>query len=539
MTRFRRLVSFPRSLSTPCTDSEQGDRSRGDVEQYGIRFLNRGTTLVLMMLLLFAMGCIVNTSDDDDDGGNDSEISCTSDSDCQSDEMCVDSECVAGSTACSDDTDCDAGQTCVDDVCIEDEPECTDDVECAEGEICVDGLCTLECDPACEPGEVCIEGVCFEDTPECSTDVDCDSGTGETCVDNVCTTQTTPSFTLSTGTFAITGLENLEGMANLGNLPYANFTGEGPAVAFSGFNDTAVLNLVTREVLLDLSNSGIERFGVAGISLDPPGQNSTAAILSYGPATTFGGFLVQYFPSDGQFSPFGQLLTGSTGFDAIPFGGDVVSSGMTYTALNGVNFIAFNSTSEQFGPTNELLVPGDFSGASGIPLSAYVDTPGGPALVLFGNPGFDLAGEVWFHDRSTPPLAPVFIVQNDPRKLRCVPPICAVSNFASDSLSIFTWDGITPPAAPTTVSTCDGPLGIDITQLDNGNFAIVTACFNDSMVNETVVQSSAAEVSNTQTPVDSACLNPGHALWMLDSEGLKILISCFGSSNYGIMSSNQ
>ena len=47
MPRFRRLVSFHRTLSTPCPDAERFDPSRSGIVRYGIRLLGWATTLVL------------------------------------------------------------------------------------------------------------------------------------------------------------------------------------------------------------------------------------------------------------------------------------------------------------------------------------------------------------------------------------------------------------------------------------------------------------------------------------------------------------
>src|SRR5690606_41948382 len=78
----------------------------------------------------------------------------------------------------------------------------------------------------------------------------------------------------------------------------------------------------------------------------------------------------------------------------------------------------------------------------------------------------------------------------DARKLRCVDTLsdagllCAVSVFGGDHLAVLNWDGQSVPVLRGTVTVGDGPVGIDLKLLGDGDVAIVSTGFNDGTVTE-------------------------------------------------------
>jgi len=66
---------------------------------------------------------------------------CSSDTDCNSGEVCTNGACVTESTACTSDADCGDGETCTNGDCVASSTGCTSDADCAEGETCENGAC--------------------------------------------------------------------------------------------------------------------------------------------------------------------------------------------------------------------------------------------------------------------------------------------------------------------------------------------------------------------------------------------------------------
>lgn len=123
------------------------------------------------------------------------DVACNDDAECLSDEYCVEQSCVP-TCDIEDEDACLAGEECVehedadDPVCVEaDEGEdCTTDTDCDGDEICYSGdVCVEPCDSTddCGEGEVCRERddsdnddstVCLGPPDECSANEDCPDG---------------------------------------------------------------------------------------------------------------------------------------------------------------------------------------------------------------------------------------------------------------------------------------------------------------------------------------------------------------------------
>ncbi|MGH8225314.1 MAG: hypothetical protein ACRER1_04050 [Gammaproteobacteria bacterium] len=315
----------------------------------------------------------------------------------------------------------------------------------------------------------------------------------------------------------------------------------GPIAAFSSANGAAIIDLATRRVLKDMTSSSgaAPLYGFIGLSQDPPGADSAAALVAFGPS--FGSQqLFPFFPGETDFDPVLNYFPLETPvYDAWPIGGETVSDGAAFTApYFGVGFIRFDpaNPADGYRATNETLRTG-FVAA---PYSAYVAAPGGPALIL-ADRGSGLGGILVLNDRSggvnggnTTLVGPV---GEFPRKLRCRANICAVTNFTDDTLSIVLWDGFNGATIIGTTPVGDGPVDLDLVLLDNGNVGVVSTGFNDNSVNETEVGPDGNVISTTTTPVPDGCTQPGHAVYFTDSEGLKLVATCYGSGNYFVANS--
>jgi hypothetical protein len=314
----------------------------------------------------------------------------------------------------------------------------------------------------------------------------------------------------------------VEGM-NYIKVPFGPWGKEKAPVLVAGNDGATVMDLASGEKLHDLDASGQFFIGGLGLRFNPQ------ALFMH---TAAGGYLQAYAPEDNDFSPFFLLIDAisnppSVIRDAVPIGGETQAEGLVYVNNTSgmVRFILFDADQDAFElddtqdiPSNELETP-----VPGSPISAYVHTTDGPALIVSqGSPG-----ALYFHPRGGEnSAAKIGNVGNDPRRIRCVRPVCAVSNFDSDSLTIFTWNGgADSPVFARNIPVGDGPVGIDIVA-DGENRAIVSTGFNDHTYSITVVGPSGEEISKSQQNVPSTCTNPGHAVFVEDAVGVKIVVSC-------------
>lgn len=143
---------------------------------------------------------------------------CLVDSDCGSDELCIenlclpvietcqfDFQCAAGFTCannrcrllCGGTTRCPSGTACQDSLCLPAAGQCIDSSDCPDlATNCVEGACLRRCDSGCDDAtELCdAESFCRPRTtpdpnapnPFCRADLDCD---GSICVEGVCRTE--------------------------------------------------------------------------------------------------------------------------------------------------------------------------------------------------------------------------------------------------------------------------------------------------------------------------------------------------------------
>lgn len=157
--------------------------------------------------------CIQNTCQSC--GGSNGPCVCTTNSECSSDQVCAQGECIAKSAVCRYASECDAGQSCVDGKCVK---PCSDDAACGPNATCDKGFCqpkppTSQCtsdaqcsgatpkclagkcsapcanDAACGNGQYCNQGACAIDTrpkPICTATDKTACSANQSCVDGYC-----------------------------------------------------------------------------------------------------------------------------------------------------------------------------------------------------------------------------------------------------------------------------------------------------------------------------------------------------------------
>jgi hypothetical protein len=319
--------------------------------------------------------------------------------------------------------------------------------------------------------------------------------------------------------------------------------------AFAGADGYALVDLVSGAIVggnQDLADRG-PFFGVAAASQDPPGPDATAMIIAFG----LGGWALDvYDPDTGAWSERATPndVPDPVSYDAVPAGGGPVSDLVAFIQpADGVRFLQW--TPDGFGggdydPVDVLELDAlRYVAAGGELVAAWLAddaaTPPAPALVL----ARDVESRLYLEPRdgSAPTLMPDGLGL-DARKLRCASVgvdawLCGVTVFGDDAVAIVGWDGSGVPDLTDTASVGDGPVGLDVRVLDGGGLAIVSTGFNDDTVSETEVASDGTVVATDTRPVPSGCVQPGHAMYVRDAAGLKLVVTCYGSGSYAVMDS--
>lgn len=111
-------------------------------------------------------------------------VECTAASDCAPGQVCTDNLCKDDATpACTSDEQCEGDDVCEEGVCVA--PECVANDDCTGTDRCEDGECVApECsvNDDCTGDDICDEGVCV--APQCAVNDDCTPGSH--CDDGVC-----------------------------------------------------------------------------------------------------------------------------------------------------------------------------------------------------------------------------------------------------------------------------------------------------------------------------------------------------------------
>ncbi|MCP4293313.1 MAG: hypothetical protein GY780_15925 [bacterium] len=337
---------------------------------------------------------------------------------------------------------------------------------------------------------------------------------------------------VSTGVWG-TGTFGLEGGCLLRGVQWAH-SGE---ATLSGTNGTAFYDLHSdpplQSTFSGLQFEGANQYGSFMITLGhnflkTPGDERIA-LISYG-AT--GGAITEWFPDDDEFG-WSQLIAFQQNVtDAQPLDNDLFSEGFVYVS-NSYNQVQILTYDVEGGTYLNEGPYANFPAATGAAVTAFVRQNGSMLVATDGTPG-----QLFVHDRSSTGAEATLVatVGDSPRRLRVAGDIAVVSNFGSDNLSVFTWDGSDNVTLTETIAVGDGPVGIDVLALPSGQVGILSTGFNDNTWTLSVVTGAGALVSNTTTALPNGALAPGHAIW-LDLQGAQAMITCNGSDNVVVVDS--
>jgi hypothetical protein len=311
------------------------------------------------------------------------------------------------------------------------------------------------------------------------------------------------------------------------------------AVLVAGANGWAIVDGATGAVLEGgyVGPFGTALFVAAPLGWEPPLSLTAGVPRAAGDLPLQGviqaglsGPAISLFDVDaGQFG-FTQIFPGNPAcLDAVPNGNDPLSGEMVLACGARLQTLEPDATAKFFtsGPNYT-----GFTQTTGPAFSAFRRRAGGPVVaVTQGTPGRVMKHPATGTAGETP--QDIGAAGNSPRRIRCAPNgVCAVSNFASDNLTILTWDAQDNVVIVGPVAVGDGPVGIDIRPRTDGNVEVVSTGLNDNSYSITVLRANGSTVSNRKAAVPTGCTKPGHAVW---GSGAQIIVTCNGSNAIAVI----
>ncbi len=255
------------------------------------------------------------------------------------------------------------------------------------------------------------------------------------------------------------------------------------------------------------------------------------AVFTYGPN---GGVLSFYYPPAQDWNAFSLTVESSSNvIDGISYDNDRTSGGLLVVTSFRITEVEYQPGNGTWDLGDDFLNTDMGLGTSTL-ASALARGPDGSMLVATNG----APGSLFRFDRTSGMQADyIGPIGDGARQLRCAGNVCAISNYDSDDLTIATWDAATDSVKIVgQVPVNDGPVGIDLLPMNNGDVAILSTGFNDDHFNVLVVDSDGQTVAQWSTAADTECSAPAHAAWLHDP-GNHIVISCNGSDKLQIVDS--
>jgi len=287
------------------------------------------------------------------------------------------------------------------------------------------------------------------------------------------------------------------------------------------------IDLVTRQPvdevrLVGSEADGVNRLGVGLISW-PERTERPLSLLLYGGNSLSS---LDWIAAEDRWSTRTQSLDfGQTYIGAVPFT-DGSPGAILVDAAGSVSEVRPNQG--QTGWTDSFrFVPNALTGDGEDRTVAAVGTSSeGPVLAaVAGSPG---AVWLWYDAGQGFEGTEIGSVGDDPRLMVWRNGIAVVTNFASDSITVLTWDGQGDAAITTTQGVGDGPVGVDLAPRVGGGVYALTTGFNDSSYSITEIDASGQVVRSTTEMLPVDLTQPAHGTWIGDADD-SFVVSCFGS----------
>jgi hypothetical protein len=318
-------------------------------------------------------------------------------------------------------------------------------------------------------------------------------------------------------------------------------TGPAPVLCTVAYKDGVVIaDLTSATVLNTLDYLDDTPLGSVPMSFIPPSPGTRVdALLSYY-NTGYG--ITHYDPVAGIF--------GATQVD--PQSGSVSDvdtyeedAGTAVLVQSGANRVRFVEPLPVFGggtffqlASGKEIPASLFPGATGFVITATRRNASSPVYFVTVGASPTANGSLWRKDDPADFSTPATLVGSVgafPRRIRFAGSVGVVSNSQSNTLTILTRDASDNVTIKGTVDVGDGPIGVDLLVLPNGNIGVLSTGFRDSTYTVTILEPDGDVVSNDTFPVPGGGLNPAHAVWA-NAEGTRIAVSCNGSDEVRIFS---
>jgi len=156
---------------------------------------------------------------------------------------------------------------------------------------------------------------------------------------------------------------------------------------------------------------------------------------------------------------------------------------------------------------------------------------GGAVLVVHNN-GPSLPGTVSIADPGNNFFGRADVIGGtgmDPRRIDCDGERCVISNNASSSVTLLSWDGLLSASIVAEIPVDPGPFGV-YTRAVDGNQEVLTTGSLSNTWQRLLLDPEGNVLSNESFPVPASCQSPRFIRRLED--GPTILISCYDSNNY-------
>jgi len=221
-------------------------------------------------------------------------------------------------------------------------------------------------------------------------------------------------------------------------------------------------------------------------------------------------------------------------YDAVAYGGLAHSPGFGYTRSGLAHFQEYNTEWGMYmGSSSHVatLYAHQFPDLTDHMVSCAVEPTQRSALVLTSN------GQIWFHARQDvdTDAIPVGQAQNDPKQIRGTNWTYAISNHGSNSLTTFRWGGSNSIQFAGTVAVGAGPHGIDVVELMDGTFLVVSTSATGNTYTLSQLNGSSMHIKSQTYPMPPMGRGPKHGVFIGSNLILYVALSCHDSGTVEII----
>jgi hypothetical protein len=243
-----------------------------------------------------------------------------------------------------------------------------------------------------------------------------------------------------------------------------------------------------------------------------------------------------------------SIVDAEPAFDVVTAGGGLAAQTVAVVRpVSGVDIVAFDPTANAYRrDTIRSQFYAAFAGTGNLTSAQLIDDTSGHMLVLgrAAGPSISTSTKVFYKniDDAVPATTLLSMGNVDARRLRCIPvgtkQACVATMFSSGQGRAFLFDPASPRATPAVIvlTAAPGTLGVAQALLPNGNVAVAMANFTANSLTVAQLSADLATIHSLgDIPAPTGCTGPAHVALVPDSEGLKAVTTCNGSSNYWVV----